>query len=180
MKKIILFITVLAVFQAFSQIDNLEQNQVSYTNKNLLKLNFFVPGAEFEYGVSNNRSLAISAGYWQITTTENHNKSKTYSAVLPYVSYRNYYNIEKRKAKGKQTENFNANYIALQGFYKPTLGERGQRIGWGASWGIQHNYGKLFHFGFELGLGYGPNGFYLEGKNELFPHADLQLGFMFR
>ncbi len=180
MKKINLLVALLAAFNALAQIDSSATDQISYKNTNLLKLNLLTPGAEFEYGVSQNRTIVLTTSFRYMSIKEGLKPTESFTFVLPYLSYRNYYNIEKRQSAGKRADNFNANYIAIQCFYKPQLGKYDQRLGWGASWGIQRNYGRLFHLGLELGAGYGPNGFYLNAKNELFPHADIQLGFMFR
>ena len=137
-----------------------------------------IPGAEFEVGVSDHRTLAITGGLWNVGIS---GSDKRYTIASPFFSYRNYYNLESRLENGKNTNDFSSNYISLIGKYVPKFGEHyGNKMAFGAAWGLQRNFGKLFHFGFDIGLLYAPNGYFRKVKNDVVPHSSLQFGVLFK
>ena len=84
--------------------------------------------------------------------------------IYSYIEagYRYYYNLEKRKNKGKNISRNSGNYIALTSLLTngdPIIGNLKTSIDYygrvGPVWGFQRTYTSNLNLGLELGLGYG-------------------------
>ncbi len=117
----------------------------------------------YEQKLTNKLSVVGSLNYNM--SYQNYNGySETYSIGSIKVEPRWYYNIEKRKAKGKNIKNNSANYFALEVEYLPkamatqkfidyhTLFE--YAINYSTTYNIKRNIGQS-NFGYEYGFGLG-------------------------
>lgn len=162
MKKIIITCFVLFTSVVVAQAQTTDSSVVNYTGKNLLALNVAFPGAEFEYGVSEHRSLVAELD------------------LLNYgVSYRSYYNKEKREQAGKKSDEFTGGFFALSLRAPSHLVNPNTHLGISPTWGMQWNK-RIVHFNFEVGMLYGPNGYYFDEKDALYPFLNFHFGFLFR
>lgn len=128
--------------------------------------------------MSEDRSLALTG---LVTFVGVSGDEKTYTVAKTHLSYRNYYNLRKRLEQEKKVKDFSANYTTLLVDYMPDFGEHcGNKLAFGAAWGMQRNTKGIFHFGFDVGLLYGPNGYFRKGKHQIVPHLNIQLGILFK
>ena len=142
---------------------------------NVLKLNFFLPGISYEQKVGRYQTLNIS-GYLDGLIINNYENGRRQShlVALPTFSmeFRNYYNLNKRDAKGKSTALNSGNYIAplfLSRYSRSTLPDPALVNQVGAVWGMQRNYPKGFSLDLNGGLAYTING------NHLFNYDPIEL-----
>lgn len=145
-------------------------------------LNFLIPSAEYEVSVSENSTvdaqIGIGFGYHDAEYLD-----EAEYGIYPQLlgQYRYYYNLRKRKEKGKKVSENSGNYIAAVGilsFGDPIFGDMQLENDYkgfvGPAWGLQRIYNSNFKLNLNLGLGYGFDDI---GNSYLSPLIDIQLGF---
>jgi hypothetical protein len=143
-----------------------EQNtDVPGVKDNLFKVNFLVPGVEYEIGLDkyNTINLSFDIGF-QIAVYDNGFKTDTEIFIRPIIGgqFRHYYNFGARKSKGKVIKNNSANFVALdvtymfKPFNQPSTEtfEAGSVFGIGPVWGINRTYETGFSLSLYIGAGY--------------------------
>jgi len=132
--------------------------------RDVTKATFFNPGVSYEKRVGKLQSLTAQA-FLSTTIFIGYSSSlgnTSHIDMYPALSlqYKYYYNVTKRKEKGKRTEMNSANYISAIteiDFYEdrvlPEKDIRTQKI-IGVSWGFQRNYPSRFSLDLNFGLGY--------------------------
>lgn len=128
---------------------------------NLLKLNFFLPGASYEHRLTPYQTLHSSAFLsFNFQNTSNNGEEQTNILLVPSfsVNFRTYYNIEDRAEKGLNAERNSANYVAPIYFGRYALTDPNTDRRWinqvGFVWGIQRNAPDGFSLDLNLGLSY--------------------------
>lgn len=128
---------------------------------NVLKLNFLLPGISYEKKIGNYQTLNVGVYMDGIFTDRIESIDRRSHLLLTptfNVEFRNYYNLNKRIAKGKNTAFNSANYLAA--LYRGRLSRTSyysERIfvnQLGAVWGMQRNYPKGFSLDLNGGLAY--------------------------
>ena len=161
------------LFSAYAQQASVE--------KNVFSANILTPGLEYELGLTPTTSLDLRVGtgfaYQKGTFSEGYGVYPIFS-----VQYRNYYNLNKRTDKGKNTANNSANYLALSAAIqsgKPILGNLEYYESYfgviGPVWGLQRYYRSGFKLDLNLGAGYG---FSETGDGFVSPIIGLRLGWL--
>jgi hypothetical protein len=151
--------------------------------RSLLSVYFIPLKISYEQGIGKSNTLEIGGGLNAVTWLENNGDFDEFRfGVAPFAeaTFRNYYNLEKRHAKGKRTAMNSGNYWGLHARYRfePIAGdtddERFNSIFIAPVWGFQRNYGSHFSLGMDFGLGAGFNsyGAYFS------PVIRLKLGFV--
>lgn len=187
MKRVILVIvSCLYLSLSFAQ-------DISTVERVQFRLNFLTPGAEIEFGVTNNSTALLNAGLlWGIGSSEDANGTiETNFALLPIIDaqYRYYYNLNSRQAKGKNTSKNSGNFIALKGTYYFTesfletlegdeenlVTDESDLSVIGIVYGIQRTYFDWLHMGFEGGIGYGQT----ETDGTILPVLSFTIGYAF-
>ncbi|MCR9264497.1 MAG: hypothetical protein NXH86_10085 [Flavobacteriaceae bacterium] len=129
-----------------------------YTEDHQLTLNFLLPGVVYEYGVSNNSSLAAEATIGFAYRESTFFDSGIGIYPIGRIQYRYYYNFDRRLNKEKRIEGNTGNYIA------PTFAIQGGKAvigdldyvsdffgGVGVVYGLQRTGQKGLQFRFEVG-----------------------------
>ena len=178
------------IFVFFSIVCLAQEN--SSNLERVFRVNVLSPGIEFETPVSAKSTLSINPGiglqgaYSNLSYTYNigqktNNPLTYYIAPFLDLSYKTYYNRDKRQAKGKSLAFNSGNYwaIRLLSNFKELETHNMTRtdhtdFAFGPTWGIQRAYGD-FHLLFDLGPVYY---FDTKGNNGFFPiMLQLNLGF---
>lgn len=187
MKRVVLIILCcLCLSMSFAQgISKVERVQ--------FRLNFLTPGAEIEFGVTNNSTALLNAGFlWGIGSSESVNgTTETNFAILPIIDaqYRYYYNLNSRKEKGKNISKNSGNFIALKGTYYFTesfletlegdeenlVTDESDLSAIGIVYGIQRTYFDWLHMGLEGGIGYVQT----ETDGTILPILSFTIGYAF-
>lgn len=178
MKKIVLSLCLIAGLNCFGQDVTEELHEI-------IRVNVISPGIELEMPINNASSLALNAGvgvsgsYKNLSYT---NSGFTYF-ISPFMdlSYKNFYSLDKRIAKGKSISGNSGNYwgLRLLSNFKEFESENIIRkdnidFAFGPTWGIQRAYGN-FHFLFDIGSVYY---FDTKGNNGFFPlMLQLNIGY---
>lgn len=160
------------------------QNETKALQK-ILRINAISPGLELELPLNNTSSLAINPGIGFSGSYNNlsyANSGVTYF-ISPFMdlSYKKFYNLDKRLEKGKSISGNSGNYwgIRLLTNFKDFKSENIIRkdnidFSFGPTWGIQREFGK-FHLLFDVGSVYY---FDTKGNNGFFPiMLQLNVGF---
>lgn len=115
-----------------------------------LRLNIINPGIAWESPLGKHTSIEINAGigynysYPELNTKSGEGGFQWQIAPFVDVQARNYYNLEKREAKGKKSGNFLAlRYL----FYGPRIAgnvraNENYSMAVGPTWGIKREYGR--------------------------------------
>lgn len=149
-------------------------------------------GASYELGLNNTSTIRFSGplqfNMWYESKIYGYpyesavHETQFVSYLRPSITteFRNYYNLEKRAAKGKRVTNNSGNYIGtLVNLFGPAIAKTDNLIvpnvaaSAGVVWGIQRNYGKRFNFGLSLGPGIG----FSDNEIEFAFMGGLSLGF---
>lgn len=150
----------------FSMTNCFAQKTDTTDISNLTKISFLNPGVSYEMRVGKFQSI-YARGFMSLSGHAFYSSSFGFESRFSFgpalaVQYRYYYNAEHRKAKGKQAEINNMNYLSpafetifsrnsisiYSGNYK-----QGAINQLGLVWGIQRNYPR--HFSLDLNLGPG-------------------------
>lgn len=145
-------------------------------------LNFLIPSAEYEVSISENSTvdamLGMGFGYHEAEYLD-----EPEYGIFPQIlaQYRYYYNLKKRKEKGKKVSENSGNYIAAAGVLSigdPLFGDMELANAYkgfvGPAWGLQRIYNSNFKLNLNLGFGLGFDDL---GETYLSPLIDIQLGF---
>ncbi len=180
MRFFYLLVILLLNFGISSQVYSQEKN-----TEKVWRVNFLNPGIEHEFSTGNNSTLSIGAGIGfniSYPNTRPEGIGLAY-AINPFLDVQQkwFYNFEKRKEKELSIKNNSGNFIAAR------LLTRGKTIfgdnkinetldfAVGPTWGLQRNYGKNFHFLFDIGPFYY---FDVNGNSGFFPlMVQINLGF---
>ena len=126
----------------------------------MFKVNFLVPGIEYEHGVSENSTLSLGVGTGIVYINDSFNDGVGF---YPFAQgkYKYYYNFDRRQNKGKNTAGNTGNYVSLVGFFQS--GEKifggldreySDTFGVGPVYGLQRTYNSGFNWSFEAGIMY--------------------------
>jgi hypothetical protein len=150
--------------------------------ESLLKVNFINPGIEYEWGFAKNQTFDVSAAL-QFGARGGSGRDFDWALIPAFnASYKYYYNLNRRKDKGKHITGNSGNFIALNNttFLNETIignldvtgGFFGQV---GPVYGIQRTYSKGFNFSLKMGFGYYYDDFY---EGELGPILGFSIGWV--
>lgn len=154
------------------------ENPILNVKESVIRINLLgVPGFSYELGLGSDFTIRPEAGLgWPVFSDRHNDEGELQSIYLesmvnPYLILegRYYYNMQKRKAEGRRTNKFAANYIGLyyrynayehEGSYDPENNGNWDDLlrdvqylgGW---WGLQRNIGQrdLFYINFSIGPG---------------------------
>jgi hypothetical protein len=70
------------------------------------------------------------------------------------VAFRNYYNLERRKTKGKNTNKFSGDFVSINALYTVKTDFYNSYSALVPTWGIQRVFAKIVHFSAETGPGF--------------------------
>jgi hypothetical protein len=130
--------------------------------------------------------IGLNAGILGRSTNERSNLLLT-----PEITFepRWYYNLEKRKAKGKNISGNAGDYFAFKTSFQPNwvLFSQGEKVHPQShlsiipTWGMRRNIGKHFYIETAVGIGYrhyfGENDF--DWKDKIAPNVHLRFGYKF-
>lgn len=144
---------------AFSLVFALNMKAQEVSN-NLFRINILTPGLTFEKGISTNNTLCLDANLGLVYTFSSNLGNRLLETPFTRLQFRNYYNFDKRIAKGKNTLNNSGNYIAFSSsYYFKNINDEffvnsndGFTIG--ATWGLQRTYKNGININLNAGLGY--------------------------
>lgn len=180
MKKTIFLIcsVILCTLQVFSQepVKNIST---------VLRLNFLNPGIDYETPVLSKSTVSVNLGlgyggsYRALTS----DASGWLYMIAPFadVHYRNYYNLQKRASKNKNTAYNSANFWGVrtlvrgEAFSSNFTRTADYDFAVGPTWGIQRSYGKI-NLLFDLGAIYY---FDTKGNGGFLPMLELNIGYNF-
>lgn len=178
MKKILLVVLIISVFNSYAQTNNVN----TIGTKNMFTANIIMPGLQYEIGLTSKTSikLGLTTGFAWVYSRA---KGSEYGVFPSFEgSYRYYYNFERRKGKGKRTDNNSGNFIAISSYVTsgdPLIGDLESRLDYngvvGPVWGIQRTYKSKLNWNVELGMGYGFN----EENTYISPIANFSIGWVF-
>ncbi len=178
MKKLLVLLLTFISITSFGQEKTLELQKV-------FRINILSPGVEFELPISRKSTIAANPGigiqgsYLHLDYT---NSGVTYY-IAPFLdlSYKKFYNRDKRLSKDKNLNYNSGNYwgIRLLTNFKELKAHNVLRkddinFAFGPTWGLQRAYGKM-HLLFDVGSVYY---FDTKGNNGFFPiMLQLNIGF---
>lgn len=178
-KKLFLIVAVLFRLTCYSQ-ENKDTNV-----QNTFRITFISPGIEYELALTKNSTIAANAGLTIPVSYPNQDieGSGFFYYVAPFVdlSYKRFYNREKRLANKKNIAFNSGNYWSarlltnFKEIYAHNI-SRTDNISFavGPTWGLQRAYGKV-HFLFDIGPVYY---FDTKGNSGFFPFmVQLNLGY---
>ncbi|MFD2585991.1 hypothetical protein ACFSQJ_03565 [Croceitalea marina] len=175
MKTKFFLITLLIASLSFAQATkNVEES--------LIKVNFINPGIEYEWGFAKNQTFDVSAAL-QFGARGGSDRGFDWALIPAFnASYKYFYNLNRRKEKGKRIRGNSGNFIALNnttflnetiiGNLNVTGGYFGQL---GPVYGIQRTYSKGFNFSLKMGFGYYYDDFY---EGEFGPILGFSIGWV--
>jgi hypothetical protein len=180
MRKLLLFIvTILSGFICYSQEDK------GTSVQNALRITFISLGFEYEFALTNKATIAANAGLTIPGSYPNQDIEGNgfFYYVAPFfdLSYKRFYNRERRLANNKNIAFNSGNYWSarlltnFKEIYAHNI-SRTDNISFalGPTWGSQRAYGKV-HFLFDVGPVYY---FDTKGNNGFFPFMiQLNLGY---
>ena len=174
--------TQFSLILAFLFLANSYSQEVPSVEKNLFKINFFLPGVVYEHGFTAKNTL-----YSELSLGFGYQKSSFYNestwTFYPNINeqFRHYYNLDKRAKKGKRTARNSGNFLALNAIYNfESISTNDDFSNEGASftvapvWGFQRTYNGGFNLGFNAGIGYGIQ----KQSNEFVPVINFSLGWV--
>ena len=136
-----------------------QQDQLSPTTTNVLKLNFFLPGISYEQKLAELTTLHLDAYMDGLIITAPYSEdeqSHVYATPSFKAELRSYYNLLKRDFKGARTAMNSANYFAPLYVGRYTLVSEYEERKWinqlGVVWGIQRNAPGRFSVDVNTGL----------------------------
>lgn len=179
MKKSYLFV----IFFTFLFNASYSQDEaVTAVRKNQFKINMLFPGFVYEHGFSEKNTLyseiALGLGY---RYNSYYNEGNVYLFPLINEQFRHYYNLEKRRTKGKRTAFNSGNYIAGNAFYNfksistnDEYGNYDSSFTVAALWGLQRTYKGRFNLEFNVGPGVN----FDKSDTEFVPVGNFTLGWV--
>jgi hypothetical protein len=91
---------------------NLKSQEVE---KKMFKINFLLPGVEYEFSTSKNSTININPGFGFNNLYHNSDNDKLqYYAPFLDLQSKWYYNFKKRALDGKNTKGNSADYVAIK------------------------------------------------------------------
>ena len=176
-KLLIVIAVIFSLHQAIGQ--SLSPNAIPQVERQLWKINFLLPGVEYERGLGSFATVNINP-YFDVGYSSNFVLGNAW-LVQPAldVQLRRYYNLLRRAGKGKRTEGNSANYFALDllGVGRSIVDTDNFRnvyyYGLGPVWGIQRTYRSRFNLSFQAGVAYATDGF---GEENYLVRLNLRLG----
>ena len=174
MKRIIMLSTMVLclVTVTFGQTENAK------VEKSLIGVYFIPLKVSYEHGIGNSNTVELSIGVTGETRFEN---DVVDFYLVPYaaLAVKNFYNLERRQEKGKNTTMNSGNFwgLSIKYGYKPinsTIDYGFGSIFIAPMWGIQRNYKS--HFSLGLALGVGP--VITSDRTYISPKINLKLGFI--
>lgn len=177
MKKILLIILMINVFNTYAQT-----NVNTISTKNMFTANVIMPGIHYEIGLTSKTSikLGLTTGFSWVYSSANGSEYGVFPSFEG--AYRYYYNFERRKRKGKRTDNNSGNYIAISSYVTsgdPLIGDLESRLDYngvvGPVWGVQRTYKSKLNWNLALGMGYGFN----EENTYISPIVNFSIGWVF-
>ena len=172
-----IIIFLLGTYPAVGQ--SLLPDSIPHVERNLWKVNFLLPGAEYERALGEVTTVNVNP-YFGLGYSSNFALGDAWS-VQPSldVQFRRYYNLLRRAAKGKRTSGNSGNFVALDliGVGRSIV-DREARLdtyyyGLGPVWGLQRTYRSNFNLSFQAGGAYVTNGF---GDETFLLRLNLRLG----
>lgn len=150
MKKLLFIAVLLLLTKGFSQTDmNVE--------KNMFKVNFLMPGFEYEHGVTKNTTLQLKLGT-SFTYESTFGVESAGVFVNLEAQYRYYYNFDRRIRKEKNINKNSGNYLSLMTLYQPgqpilgNIRDYNDAFVAGPVYGLQRTYNSGFNWGLETGV----------------------------
>ena len=131
----------------------------SSVEKILVKINLLAPGATVELGLSPATTIHIEGGFTMSGFSIGSYYNDVDAQLFASGSWRKYYNLSAREAKGKNTAGNSGNYFGVRAIYYgkdvDDENEDDSNIFFPAAvWGFQRTYKSGWNMGIELGLGY--------------------------
>jgi hypothetical protein len=175
MKKVI-FLS--AIILGISSIA-LGQSEEARVERSLLSVYFIPLKVSYEHGLGKSNTVELAGGLDGIAWMEN---DEFRFGLAPFAEgyFKNFYNLDKRQAKGKRTETNSGNYWGIMARYNfPAVSgdesdERFKSFFIAPVWGFQRNYRSNFSLGMDFGVGAGFN----EYGSYISPVIRLKLGFV--
>lgn len=148
-------IVLLITISAFGQSST--ENEPPAVESQVWKINFLLPGLEYERKLGNSTTLNANA-YLRFGYSSNFIFGDAW-LVQPSldVQFREYYNLYKRLAKGKRISGNSANFFALGvfGVGRSIVDRQDFRnysyFGIGPLWGLQRTFPRKFNYSFSVG-----------------------------
>ena len=171
MNKILTIISLMSFSILFSQEKNTEK---------VWRINFLSPGIEYEFPTGENSTFSVEIGIGFNVDYPRVGSKGISKLISPFLDIQQkwFYNFDKRKNKGLRINNNSGNFISARMLMRSELlfGSTDKMdFAVGPTWGIQRNYGKNFHFLFDMGPIYY---FDANGEGYYFPlMIQLNLGF---
>ena len=140
------------------------QNNSEGVKKHQLKVNLLpAPNIDYEFGISEYATLSLQIGT-ELGSVTNIKTNKSHIGLFPLaeISFRQYYNYERRLEKGKNTFNNSANFYGIIASYNSSnaiiiennINVVNDLFQTGGVYGFQRTYIKKLNFGFEVGIVY--------------------------
>lgn len=172
--------TLVIICMTFSML-GIAQNDATSVKGQMFKAKLFMPGIEYEIGLTQKTSLNLAIGTG-LSVIGGSNRDTEFG-VFPVFggSYRYYYNFEKRASKNKKTSFNSGNYLALVSSFtstEPIIGDIEANIDYslavGPVWGLQRTYNSKLNIDLQLGLGYA----FDDQNNYITPIVGFSLGWV--
>ena len=150
----------LIIILSLVSVLNTKAQDVSKVANNLFRINILTPGLTFEKRITNNNTLCLDTNLGLVYTFSSNLGNRLLKTPFTRLQFRNYYNFDKRIAKGKNTLNNSGNYIALSSsYYFKNLNDdyfvnSYDGLTLGATWGLQRTYKSGLNINLNTGLGY--------------------------
>ncbi|MFP4448092.1 MAG: hypothetical protein ACLFPH_05115 [Bacteroidales bacterium] len=179
MKKITIIILSIMLFVHVQAQD--QKNTIP-----VFRVNFINPGIEYESPVLNQSTIVFNGG---IGYGESYPNTTLYASgwlylIVPFtdIQFRNYYNLDKRLAKGKNIRNNSGNFwgIRMLTRFKELDGNftrtSGIDFAINPMWGLQRSYGNI-NLLFDIGIAY-----YFDdvGNDGVAPTLEFGIGYNFK
>lgn len=149
--------------------------------KNQFKINVLLPGAVFEYGLSDKNTL-----YSELSTGLGYRKNDFIGSGWSFYpsigeQFRHYYNLEKRAKKGKVTSHNSGGFVAMAAYYNfksistnDSFSSSNSSFTIAPVWGFQRTYKHQFNLDLNLGAGYNIS----QNDNGFVPVLNFTLGWV--
>ncbi|MEM6264625.1 MAG: hypothetical protein AAGI38_19085 [Bacteroidota bacterium] len=128
------------------------------TTRSVLRVNILGIGLGGEFPITPTWTFYLEAGAGiqvaQIPQVSGTPRQKIFTVPYGTLQTRYYYNLNRRKKKGKRIDLFSANYIGLALPYLASTSLSERLYGIGPVWGFMRNFGKRGYVGFHIGPGF--------------------------
>ena len=159
MKRLI-FLSLIVLCSSFGIRGQTEEVRVE---RSLLSAYFIPLKLSYEQGIGKSNTIELGGGLTGVSWMDKYDQFHWGIAPFAEGYFKNYYNLDKRSAKGKRTVKNSGNYWGLYSRYrfKPLEGDTDDvqfnSIFLAPVWGFQRNYGSNFSLGMDFGAGAGFN-----------------------